>query len=296
VASSKESSAVPVPPGDTATGATTTGATTTGATTTGATTWGVRVGGGDGTRAGGDRMTSPRRRGDDDGDGARPAPTSPGHPEVPAKDALAGIDPVLGITEGLARDRIWTVPNALSVLRLLGVPLFLWLLLGPEADGWAILVLALAGLSDWADGKLARLLDQGSRLGTLLDPAADRLYIVAALTALALRDIVPLWLVALLVAREVVLAGLLLVLRRYGYPALQVHYLGKAATFILLYAFPLLLLAHADGPVAAVVQPIAWALTIWGTVLYLVSGALYAIQVVRLVRAERALRTSGTAS
>src|SRR3954463_16025935 len=88
---------------------------------------------------------------------------------------------------------IWTIPNALSLLRLLGVPLFLWLLLGPEADGWAVAVLALSGVTDWAAGKLARLLDQSSRLGALLDPAADRLYIVATLVALALRDIVPLW-------------------------------------------------------------------------------------------------------
>ena len=77
-----------------------------------------------------------------------------------------------------------TVPNVLSVLRLAGVPLFLWLLLGPRADVWAIVVLALGGISDWADGKLARLLDQYSRLGELLDPAADRLYILAALFGL----------------------------------------------------------------------------------------------------------------
>ena len=167
-------------------------------------------------------------------------------------------------------DRIWTLPNALSVLRLLGVPLFLWLLLGPHADGWAILVLALSGVSDWADGKLARLLDQSSRLGALLDPAADRLYIVATLVALALREVVPLWLVAVLVGRELVLGLLLLVLRHYGYPPPQVHYLGKAATFLLLYAFPCLLLADAaSSSVAAVVRPIAWALTIWGTALYL---------------------------
>ncbi len=193
-------------------------------------------------------------------------------------------------------DRVWTVPNALSVLRLLGVPLFLWLLLGPEADGWAIVLLALAGISDWADGKIARALDQRSQLGTLLDPAADRLYIVATLVALALRDVVPLWLVALLVGREVVLVGVLLVLRRHGYAALQVHYLGKAATFILLYAFPLLLLAHAGSAVAVVAQPLAWALTIWGTVLYLVAGALYVVQAACLVRADRASGTSGTAS
>jgi cardiolipin synthase len=206
------------------------------------------------------------------------------------------VDPVRAVTHALTVDRVWTVPNVLSMLRLLGVPLFLWLLLGPEADGWAIVLLALAGISDWADGKIARALDQRSQLGTLLDPAADRLYIVATLVALALREVVPLWLVAFLVGREVVLAGVLLVLRRHGYPALQVHYLGKAATFILLYAFPLLLLAHGDNPVSTVAAPLAWALTAWGTVLYLVAGALYIAQAVGLVRAERALPTSGTAS
>ena len=184
-------------------------------------------------------------------------------------------------------DRVWTVPNALSVLRLLGVPLFLWLLLGPHADGWAVVVLALSGVSDWADGKLARLLDQGSRLGALLDPAADRLYIVATLVALAIRGVIPLWLVLVLVGREVVLGLTLLVLRHYGYPPLQVHYLGKAATFLLLYAFPILLLARGDGPVAAVAQPVAWAFTIWGTALYVLAGLLYVLQAAGLVRAGR---------
>ncbi len=150
--------------------------------------------------------------------GRRVLPNDPRPESMRPVEAVIGVDPVFGIAEGLARDRIWTVPNALSVLRLLGVPLFLWLLLGPQADGWAIIVLMLAGISDWADGKIARVLDQGSRLGTLLDPAADRLYIVATLVALALRDIIPLWLVGLLVAREFVLGALLLVLRRYGYP------------------------------------------------------------------------------
>jgi cardiolipin synthase len=228
------------------------------------------------------------------GPSVNPAPAPHETPSGAESDFAA--DPVRAVTQALTVDRVWTVPNVLSMLRLLGVPLFLWLLLGPEADGWAIVLLALAGISDWADGKIARALDQRSRLGTLLDPAADRLYIVATLVALALRDIVPLWLVALLVGREVVLAGVLLVLRRHGYPALQVHYLGKAATFILLYAFPLLLLAHGDGAVATVARPLAWALTIWGTVLYLVAGALYLGQAVGLLRAERATGTPGTAS
>ena len=190
-------------------------------------------------------------------------------------------------------DRVWTLPNALSVLRLLGVPLFLWLLLGPEADGWALIVLMVSGFTDWLDGKLARWLDQGSRLGALLDPAADRLYIVAALIALALREIVPVWMVALLLGREVVLAVALLVLRAYGYPPLQVHYLGKAATLLLLYAFPGLLLAYGENPVAGIAEPIAWALTIWGTALYMLAGALYLVQVARILRAERrAARTT----
>jgi cardiolipin synthase len=187
-------------------------------------------------------------------------------------------------------DRVWTVPNALSVLRLLGVPLFLWLLLGPEADGWALVVLTVSGFTDWLDGKLARWLNQSSRLGALLDPAADRLYIVSALIALAVREIVPVWLVALLVGRELVLGLLLLVLRRYGYPPLQVHYLGKAATLLLLYAFPVLLIADGEGWPAAVAQPFAWALTLWGTGLYLVAAVFYAVQVVGIVRAERAAR------
>jgi CDP-diacylglycerol--glycerol-3-phosphate 3-phosphatidyltransferase len=223
-----------------------------------------------------------------------PAPTTPGGGASDGPDFA--VDPVRAVTHALTVDRVWTVPNALSMLRLLGVPLFLWLLLGPEADGWAIVLLMLAGISDWADGKIARALDQRSQLGTLLDPAADRLYIVATLVALALRDIVPLWLVALLVGREVVLAVVLVLLRRHGYPALQVHYLGKAATFILLYAFPLLLLAHGDSPLAAVAQPLAWALTIWGTVLYLLAGALYVGQAVGLLRADRVAGSAGTAS
>lgn len=192
-------------------------------------------------------------------------------------------------------DRVWTVPNALSVLRLLGVPVFLWLLLGPQADGWAITVLVLAGLSDWADGKLARWLDQRSRLGALLDPAADRLYIISTLVALALREVVPLWLVVVLVGRELVLGVMLLVLRRYGYPPLQVHYLGKAATFLLLYAFPTLLLADGTGTLAEIAQPVAWALTIWGTALYLLAGAFYVVQVIGIVRAARADRGARTA-
>lgn len=188
---------------------------------------------------------------------------------------------------GVFADRVLTVPNALSVARLLGVPLFLWLLLGPEWDVAAIVVLALAGISDYLDGKLARWLDQASRLGALLDPLADRLYIVSTLVAFVLRDVIPLWVAALIVGRDLVLAVCLLVLRRYGYPPLAVHYLGKAATFNLLYAFPLLLLADGEGTAAAVAAPIAYAFTVWGVALYLWAGVLYLVQVGQLVRSAR---------
>lgn len=182
-------------------------------------------------------------------------------------------------------DRIVTLPNAISGLRLLGVPLFLWLLLGPEWDLAALGVLVVAGISDYLDGKLARALGQTSRLGALLDPLADRLYIVSTLVAFVLRDVVPWWVAVVILGRDLVLALCLPVLRAYGYPPLSVHYLGKAATFNLLYAFPLLLLARGDGSLAAVAAPAAYAFTTWGVGLYLWSGMLYLLQVVQLVRA-----------
>ncbi|MGH3320538.1 MAG: CDP-alcohol phosphatidyltransferase family protein [Streptosporangiaceae bacterium] len=190
-------------------------------------------------------------------------------------------------SEGTARTML-TVPNALSAARLLGVPLFLWLVLGPEADGWALAVLAVSGFTDWLDGKLARLLRQASHFGQLLDPTADRLYIVAVLAGLTARQIIPLWLTALLVARELMVVVALLVLRRHGYrPALPVQFVGKAATLNLLYSFPLLLLGTGSGLVATIAEVIGWGFAIWGTGLYWWSGGLYAFQVGQIVHEAR---------
>ena len=181
-------------------------------------------------------------------------------------------------------NRVATLPNLLSVARLFGVPLFLWLVLVPQADGWALVVLMVAGFTDWLDGKLARLLDQYSTFGAMLDPAVDRLYILAALVALGVRDVVPWWAVAVLVARDLVLAACLPVLRARGFAPFQVVYLGKAATFLLLYAFPLLLLGVGDSPVAALARPLGYAFAVWGTGLYLYSGLVYLAQFVRALR------------
>lgn len=196
-------------------------------------------------------------------------------------------EPMTDVRDRNPADRIVTVPNALSVLRLLGVPLFLWLLLGPKADVAALVVLMVAGATDYLDGKIARWLGQTSRIGVLLDPAADRLYILATLFAFVVRDIIPWWLAALIVGRDLVLAPTVPLLRRHGYGPLQVSYLGKAATFNLLYAFPLLLIGSHDWVVSEIARPVAWAFVVWGTALYLWSGVLYLVQVGQLVRADR---------
>ncbi len=193
-------------------------------------------------------------------------------------------------------DRVVTVPNALSVVRLTGVPLFLWLLLGPQYDLLALLVLVLSGITDWLDGKFARWLDQSSRLGMLLDPAVDRLYTLSALAAFGIRDILPWWVVAVLVGRDMVVALCLPLLHHYGYRQPEVHYLGKAATLNLLYAFPLLLLSDGTaGTLGDVARPLAYAFTTWGGVLYVWSGVLYVVQAVAAARLARSAgRTEAT--
>ena len=180
-------------------------------------------------------------------------------------------------------DRVVTIPNAISVARLAGVPVFLWLVLGPRtatADYWAVALLILAGLSDWLDGKIARALNQSSRLGQVLDPAADRLYIAATIIALAVRNIIPWWLVAVLALRELVVGGALAVLRRRaGFGTLQVSLVGKAATLCLLYAFPLLFLGDHPGWGATLARILGWAFATWGTVLYWWAAMMYLAQV-----------------
>lgn len=196
------------------------------------------------------------------------------------------------MTEPTPGDQVWTIPNALSLLRLLGVPLFLWLILqpvfhGPHYDGWAILLLAVSGATDYLDGKIARAFNQTSRIGTLLDPAADRLYIVATLVAFVLRGIVPWWLAVVLIGKDVAVGVCLPFLRRAGFTPPTVHYIGKAATFALLYAFPFLLLAQGGSTAAGIARPIAYAFTAWGTALYVWTGALYVAQAVLALRRPR---------
>ena len=183
-----------------------------------------------------------------------------------------------------------TIPNALTALRGLGVPLFIWLALGVEADGWAILVLAIGGVTDYLDGKLARLWNQTSRFGELADPAIDRIYILATLVVLYIREAIPLWLISLLLVRDLALAVVTIALTRKGLPPLKVSYIGKAATFNLLYAFPLLLLALSDSTYGSIAFIFGWAFAIWGLLLYLFTGVSYFRSAVKSIRVQPADR------
>ena len=189
---------------------------------------------------------------------------------------------------GIQTDRVLTVPNALSALRLLLVPVFVWLVLVPEADGWAVAVLALSGVTDWLDGKLARAWHQVSRVGQILDPIADRLFVTVTVIVLAIRDIVPWWVVVVLFARDGFVFALQVVERSRGLPIIPVNLVGKAATLCLLYALPLLLLTDTTSDFAQIVRPVAWAFTFWGIALYWWSAFLYFAQL-RAVQAGRML-------
>ncbi|MGB3352228.1 MAG: CDP-alcohol phosphatidyltransferase family protein [Mycobacterium sp.] len=189
------------------------------------------------------------------------------------------------------QDRVLTVPNALSVVRLVLVPVFLYLLLVADATGWAVAVLMFSGASDWADGKIARLFDnQSSRLGALLDPAVDRIYMVVVPVAMAAAGVLPWWIVGLLIGRDLVLAATLPLLRTRGLSALPVTYIGKAATFALMSGLPLVLLGQYEATWARIVLAIGWGFLSWGLAMYLWSAILYLVQVGMVMRTMERIR------
>jgi cardiolipin synthase len=187
----------------------------------------------------------------------------------------------------MAKSKLLNVPNALTGLRALGIPLFIYLALALEADGWAILTLAIGGATDYLDGKIARAWGQESRFGELADPAIDRLYILATLIVLYLRDAIPLWVIAVLLLRDLTLGFLTIALAAKSLPPLKVTYLGKAATFNLLYAFPFLLLALHPGWAGTAAYIFGWSFTWWGVGLYLFTGASYIRTGIAAIRVAR---------
>jgi cardiolipin synthase len=176
-----------------------------------------------------------------------------------------------------------TLPNFLTLLRGLGVPLFLYLI-SKERWSLAVLVLMFGGATDYLDGKLARALNQESRLGELMDPAVDRLYIGSVLIAMYFAELLPVWILLLIVGRDLGLGVLLLALRRIGIAPFRVTYLGKAATFNLLYALPLLLLTKTSDNLGDFAFIFGWAFAGWGIGLYLVTGFQYGATGLTLLR------------
>lgn len=183
-------------------------------------------------------------------------------------------------------DRIVTVPNVLSFIRLALVPVFLVLIIAGE-DGFALIVLVVSSVSDYLDGVIARRFRQMSRLGQLLDPAADRAFIFAALVGLAIRGVIPWWLFLAIVVRDIMLVVLGLVLANHGFGPLPVHRLGKAGTLCLFYALPIIMIGQAFPDAAAIATPVGWAFALWGVFLYWWGGVMYAAQTVRLTRIPR---------
>lgn len=197
-------------------------------------------------------------------------------------DSVSEADAVPAASRPPVSTRILTVPNLLSAIRLALVPVFLVLVLTGQ-DVAALLVIVFSSVSDYVDGIIARRFSQITRLGQLLDPAADRLFIFAAVFALAVREVVPWWLVVVIVGRDVMLVVLGIVLAQHRYGPLPVHHLGKLATFALFYALPILVLGQAFPDARAVSDPIGWAFALWGAFLYWWAGALYLRQTLELV-------------
>ena len=168
------------------------------------------------------------------------------------------------------------IPNALTLLRALGVPLFLYLFLIADEPILSFVVIALGGVTDYLDGKIARYLNQTSDFGAKFDPAVDRLYIAAVIIALAKKDYLPWILVISIMVRDLLLLLVIIYQKLRGIPFLAVTFLGKAATFNLLYAFPLLLLEDL-AYIGQACYVIGWAFAIWGTSLYFYTGLQYLV-------------------
>jgi cardiolipin synthase len=182
--------------------------------------------------------------------------------------------------------RIVTIPNLLSLLRLLLIPVFLVLLVFGHYV-WALVVLVFSSVTDLVDGYVARHFNQITRLGQLLDPAADRLFIFTTLIGLAWTGFIPWWLAGVIFAREFLLLIIGVILANHGYGPLPVHHLGKMGTFALLTAMPLLILGAAFPQIDFVANPVGWAAALWGVFLYWWAGVLYALEAGRLIRIPR---------
>ena len=209
--------------------------------------------------------------------------------------APAAGDPTNDRTNDGATDRLLTVPNVITVVRLLCLPLYVWLLLGRNDRLAAGLVLGLLGATDWVDGWIARRWNQVSTAGKVLDPVADRLLFFVGIGAIIIDGAAPLWFCLAVLAREVVVAVTTLVLAALGARRIDVTWYGKAGTFGLMFAFPAFLWGNADWALSTAFLVIAWIAAVPGLVLSYYAAALYVPIAARALREGRASRAAGAA-
>jgi cardiolipin synthase len=188
-------------------------------------------------------------------------------------------------------DGIWTIPNAFTLLRLLLLPVFLYVLFGLENRAAAAWLLGVLGATDWVDGYLARRLGQVSEFGKVFDPTVDRLLFVVATVAIVIDGSIPLWFALAVLFREIAV-GLMMAIATvvYKMPRIDVTYLGKVATFLLMFAVPGFLMGNSDIAGADAFQVAAWLVGIPGLILSYWTGIAYIPQVRRAVAAGTAAR------
>jgi cardiolipin synthase len=196
--------------------------------------------------------------------------------------------------------RILTVPNVISVVRLACVPLFCWLLFDGSRVA-AFVLLGVLGATDWVDGWIARRFDQGSELGKILDPTADRLLLLTAAIALMLDGVVPLWVGILVLVREALVGGATLALAAAGAARIDVQWVGKAGTFAMMFALPGFLLVDVldPGTFRDLIEVATWIVTVIGLALSYYAAARYvplARAALREGRAARATADAGVAA
>lgn len=173
------------------------------------------------------------------------------------------------------RNIILTIPNFISLLRLISIPPIAYMI-STEHMWTAMIILAFSALSDWLDGYLARKLHQISKIGQLLDPIADRLLILSSVLAFAMAGMLPWWLLIVVGARDLVMLIEIVIIAQFDYGPLPVHFVGKTGTALLMMAIPALIVAElGNGYFFTGLHLLAVACTIWGVVLYWIAGFIY---------------------
>jgi cardiolipin synthase len=185
-------------------------------------------------------------------------------------------------------DRILTVPNVITVVRLACLPLFLWLLFGRDNRVAAAVLLGVLGATDFLDGYIARHFNQVSTVGKVLDPVADRVLFIVAVGAIVIDGSVPVWFAVVVLAREVVVAGATLALAAMGARRIDVSWWGKAGTLCLMLAFPFFLLANSTFSWPGLAEFVAWGFGLVGVVFSYYAAALYVPMARRALAARRA--------